>query len=122
MNDYLEAWDRRLRTAGFRITPQRQLVLEAVTHLRHATPEEILGEVQSTASGVNLSTVYRTLEVLEQVTRIVLIFIVETVRTTHCNILIPMPAVKTISGVAEEMTRLPRCGSLFFMAALGTTL
>ena len=67
MNDFLEAWDRRLRTAGFRITPQRQLVLEAVTHLRHATPEEILGEVQSTASGVNLSTVYRTLEVLEQV-------------------------------------------------------
>ena len=67
MNDYLEAWDRRLRTAGFRITPQRQIVLEAVTSLRHATPEEILGEVQSTASGVNLSTVYRTLEVLEQV-------------------------------------------------------
>jgi Fur family ferric uptake transcriptional regulator len=67
MNDFLEAWDRRLRTAGFRITPQRQLVLEAVTSLRHATPEEILGEVQSTASGVNLSTVYRTLEVLEQV-------------------------------------------------------
>ena len=67
MNDYLEAWDRRLRTAGFRITPQRQLVLEAVTNLRHATPEEILTEVQVTASGVNLSTVYRTLEVLEQV-------------------------------------------------------
>lgn len=67
MNDYLEAWDKRLRTAGFRITPQRQLVLEAVTNLRHATPEEILAEVQSTASGVNLSTVYRTLEVLEQV-------------------------------------------------------
>ncbi len=57
MNDYLEAWDRRLRTAGFRITPQRQLVLEAVTNLRHATPEEILTEVQETASGVNLSTV-----------------------------------------------------------------
>lgn len=67
MNDYLEAWDKRLRSAGFRITPQRQLVLEAVTNLRHATPEEILAEVQSTASGVNLSTVYRTLEVLEQV-------------------------------------------------------
>lgn len=67
MNDYLEAWDKRLRTAGFRITPQRQLILEAVTNLRHATPEEILAEVQSTASGVNLSTVYRTLEVLEQV-------------------------------------------------------
>jgi Fur family ferric uptake transcriptional regulator len=60
-------WEQRLRTHGFRITPQRQLVLEAVEHLRHGTPEEILIEVQRTASGVNLSTVYRTLEVLEDV-------------------------------------------------------
>jgi Fur family ferric uptake transcriptional regulator len=60
-------WDRRLRDHGFRITPQRQLVLEAVERLRHGTPEEILIEVQRTATGVNLSTVYRTLEVLEDV-------------------------------------------------------
>ncbi len=62
-----EGWERRLRDQGFRITPQRQLVLEAVEHLRHGTPEEILVEVQRTASGVNLSTIYRTLEVLEDV-------------------------------------------------------
>ena len=60
-------WDRRLREHGFRITPQRQLVLEAVERLRHGTPEEILVEVQRPAFGVNLSTVYRTLEVLEDV-------------------------------------------------------
>ena len=42
-------------------------MLEAVETLRHATPEEILIEVQQTASGVNLSTIYRTLEVLEEV-------------------------------------------------------
>lgn len=60
-------WDRRLRERGFRITPQRQLVLEAVETLRHGTPEAILAEVQQTAAGVNLSTVYRTLEVLEEV-------------------------------------------------------
>ncbi len=60
-------WERRLRDHGFRITPQRQLVLEAVESLRHGTPEEILVEVQRTASGVNLSTIYRTLEVLEEV-------------------------------------------------------
>ena len=60
-------WDRRLRERGFRITPQRQLVLEAVETLRHGTPEAILAEVQLTAAGVNLSTVYRTLEVLEDV-------------------------------------------------------
>ena len=62
-----EDWDRRLREHGFRITPQRQLVLEAVERLRHGPPEEILIEVQRTAAGVNLSTVYRTLEVLEDV-------------------------------------------------------
>ena len=62
-----EDWEQRLRERGFRITPQRQLVLEAVETLRHGTPEEILTEVQHTASGVNLSTVYRTLEVLEAV-------------------------------------------------------
>jgi Fur family ferric uptake transcriptional regulator len=60
-------WERRLREQGFRITPQRQFVLEAVERLRHGTPEEILVEVQRTASGVNLSTIYRTLEVLEDV-------------------------------------------------------
>ena len=60
-------WDRRLHAHGYRITPQRQLVLEAVTRLGHGTPEEILAEVQRQASGVNLSTVYRTLDVLEEV-------------------------------------------------------
>ena len=60
-------WERRLRARGYRITPQRQLVLEAVETLRHATPDELLVEVQRTAAGVNLSTIYRTLEVLEEV-------------------------------------------------------
>ncbi|MGI9197975.1 MAG: Fur family transcriptional regulator [Candidatus Nanopelagicales bacterium] len=62
-----QSWDERLRSHGFRITPQRQLVLEAVDRLGHGSPEEILAEVQRHAAGVNLSTVYRTLEVLEEV-------------------------------------------------------
>lgn len=62
-----EDWEKRLREQGFRITPQRQLVLEAVESLGHGTPDEILVEVQLTATGVNLSTVYRALEVLEEV-------------------------------------------------------
>ena len=61
------AWDERLRSHGYRITPQRQFVLEAVVALGHGTPEEILAEVQRRSAGVNLSTVYRTLEVLEEV-------------------------------------------------------
>ncbi|HSA52840.1 MAG TPA: Fur family transcriptional regulator [Yinghuangia sp.] len=59
-------WKRELRDKGYRLTPQRQLVLEAVTKLGHATPDEILTEIHKTASGINISTVYRTLELLEQ--------------------------------------------------------
>jgi Fur family transcriptional regulator, ferric uptake regulator len=55
-----------LRSRGYRLTPQRQLVLEAVRRLRHATPEAIANEVRRTAPGVNITTVYRTLELLEE--------------------------------------------------------
>lgn len=55
-----------LKAKGYRITPQRQLVLDAVVTLQHGTPDEICAEVQRTAGGVNLSTVYRTLELLEE--------------------------------------------------------
>jgi Fur family transcriptional regulator, ferric uptake regulator len=61
-----QAWDKTLRARGYRVTPQRQLVLAAVTKLEHATPEDIWAEVQQTASGVNISTIYRALELLEQ--------------------------------------------------------
>lgn len=60
------AWQAELRAHGYRLTPQRQLVLEAVGELGHATPEDIVSAVRRTASGVNISTVYRTLDLLEQ--------------------------------------------------------
>lgn len=56
----------QLRGRGFRMTPQRQLVLDAVNELGHATPDEVLTRVRSVADGVNISTVYRTLELLEE--------------------------------------------------------
>jgi Fur family ferric uptake transcriptional regulator len=55
----------RLRGSGLRLTPQRQLILRAVEDLGHATPDEVLAHVRGQASAVNASTVYRTLEVLE---------------------------------------------------------
>lgn len=60
-------WQAELRSRGYRLTPQRQLVLEAVGELGHATPEEIATAVRRTASGVNISTVYRNLELLEEI-------------------------------------------------------
>jgi Fur family transcriptional regulator, ferric uptake regulator len=61
-----QTWDAALRASGYRVTPQRQLVLEAITRLNHATPEEIFEDVHQRARGVNVSTIYRTLELLEQ--------------------------------------------------------
>ncbi len=59
-------WQSDLRARGYRLTPQRQLVLQAVGALEHATPDDILNEVRRTATGVNISTVYRTLDLLEE--------------------------------------------------------
>ncbi|HET6937249.1 MAG TPA: Fur family transcriptional regulator [Nocardioides sp.] len=56
----------KLRDSGYRLTPQRELILDAVDTLGHATPDEVLAEVRKTSSALNISTVYRTLEVLEQ--------------------------------------------------------
>ena len=52
----------RLRSRGLRVTPQRGQVLDAVRALGHATPEQICESVP----GVDVTTVYRTLELLEE--------------------------------------------------------
>ncbi len=59
-------WRTELRGRGYRLTPQRELVLDAVNTLGHATPDEVHAEVRRHASAVNVSTVYRSLEVLEE--------------------------------------------------------
>ena len=53
----------KLRGSGYRLTPQRQLVLRAVEELGHATPDEVHDHLEG---AVNASTVYRNLEVLEE--------------------------------------------------------
>jgi Fur family ferric uptake transcriptional regulator len=54
-----------LRNGGYRLTPQRVAVWEAVRREgRHRTADEIAAEVQQTLAEVNVSTVYRTLELL----------------------------------------------------------
>jgi Fur family transcriptional regulator, ferric uptake regulator len=55
-----------LRAKGLRLTAQRQLVLQAVHELGHATPDQVHVKVSEVAAGVNITTVYRTLELLEE--------------------------------------------------------
>ncbi|MFC1957935.1 Fur family transcriptional regulator, partial [Chloroflexota bacterium] len=50
-----------------KLTPQRRLVMDIIHDSRgHLTAEEILDYVQARAPGVNKSTIYRTLELLEE--------------------------------------------------------
>ncbi len=64
--DHVDTLRRTLHERGLRMTPQRQLVLDAVAELGHATPEQICAAVQRFAPAVNITTVYRTLDLLER--------------------------------------------------------
>ncbi len=56
-----------LREKGLKLTSQRRLILDIVHDSGgHLTAEEILDYVQARAPGVNKSTIYRTLELLEE--------------------------------------------------------
>ncbi len=56
-----------LRDAGFRVTPQRLLIASALRHAgRHLSAAEIADEVRTVYPVVELSTVYRTLEMLKR--------------------------------------------------------
>ena len=62
-----ETFIRQLRERGFRLTPQREMVLSALHQIEgNATAEEILRRVQEVTSSVDVSTVYRTLELLQE--------------------------------------------------------
>lgn len=55
-----------LRARGQRMTPQRQLILEAVQALEgHISVDAVHGRVAARFPQVNVSTVYRTLDLLQ---------------------------------------------------------
>jgi len=57
----------KLRESGFRPTPQREMVLSVLHQLENfAAAEEIYSRVQRLSAAVNISTVYRTLELLQE--------------------------------------------------------
>jgi Fur family ferric uptake transcriptional regulator len=56
-----------LRQAGFRITPQRQVILEVVAHgSDHQSAQQVYAAARRRLPGLNLATVYRTLDSLNR--------------------------------------------------------
>lgn len=61
-----EVFFKQLREQGFRLTPQREMVLSVLHEIEgFATAEEIYERVGAISSSVDISTVYRTLELLQ---------------------------------------------------------
>jgi Fur family ferric uptake transcriptional regulator len=54
-----------LHTHGYRLTPQRQVILEVVRQAgKHVTPEQVYETVRSQNPAINRATIYRTLDFL----------------------------------------------------------
>ena len=62
-----EIFFQKLREQGFRLTPQREMVLHVMHQLDDfSTAEAIYARVQTMSAAVDLSTVYRTLDLLDR--------------------------------------------------------
>ena len=56
-----------LKEKGLKLTPQRRLIADVIhASAGHLTVEEIVAHVQARMPGVNKSTIYRTMELLEE--------------------------------------------------------
>jgi len=61
----------RLSEKGYRLTPQRLMILSAMESSHdHISAEEIYAQVAARYPNVNISTVYRTLELLKKLGRV----------------------------------------------------
>lgn len=62
-----KAFIKKLREKGLRLTPQREIILSALHEIKGvATAEEIYARVQALSSAIDISTVYRTLDLLQE--------------------------------------------------------
>lgn len=56
---------KELRQQGYRVTPQRAVILETIAHMDgHRTAQEVYRAAGERLPGLNLATIYRTLDTL----------------------------------------------------------
>lgn len=65
MSPHCHTFVQALRAKGYRLTPQREMVIEVLAHSgTHVTAEEVFAQVQKRTHAINIATVYRTLDLL----------------------------------------------------------
>ena len=67
MHQYVNASNEMLRKRGYRLTPQRFMIMSVIQEAnQHLSVEQIAERVQERNPYVSLSTIYRTLELLRE--------------------------------------------------------
>src|SRR5579864_5987287 len=67
MHHYTNSSNETLRKRGYRLTPQRYMILSVIQEAdEHLSIDQILERVQKRNPYVSLSTIYRTLELLRE--------------------------------------------------------
>lgn len=69
MDKYLEIIKNKLKAKGFKLTPQRKGIIETILASKgeHLSIEEIYNIVKETCPEIGLATVYRTIQILDEV-------------------------------------------------------
>ena len=76
MSHHSVDYARMIRRCGYRLTPQRELVLDVICQSQgHSTFDEIYQHVHAAAPAIDKSTVYRTLDFLTEMSLIASSFI-----------------------------------------------
>lgn len=69
MNDIIEELKAKLKDTGFKITPQRRAIIEILieNNNSHLSSEEIYDKVRNNCPEIGLATVYRTMQLLDEI-------------------------------------------------------
>lgn len=105
MHSFLQSSNDLLRQRGYRLTPQRHMILRVIQEAdEHLSIDQIMERVQQLNPYVSLSTVYRTLELLKSV---------GLVRESH----LPgeQPLYETAEGHAHHHLICRRCKATFHL-------
>ena len=101
---------KKLKEKGYRFTPQREIVLEIMHHLKiPSTAEEIFDRVHTKSKSIDKSTVYRTLDLLQEFGLISVIdlgekeHLYEHIGTHEPHLHLVCESCGKIMGVAQEV-------------------
>lgn len=113
MTKFIDLYEKTLKENGYKLTNQRRVVLEALYNEtgRHLTAEEVHGIVKAVNPEIGLATVYRTLQLLSELSLIdklnlddgVVRYEIGEMNTKHRHHHLICEVCGSIEGVEDDM-------------------